>query len=168
MLDFAILAIFPGVMAFAAISDLLTMKIPNRASFVLIAGFLALALAVGLPLAVIGWHFAAGLLVLGVGFVLFNLGWIGGGDAKLAAATAVWLGFGQLAQYGLVAAVFGGVLTLIILQLRRIDLSEGLLARTWLSRLHDKAVGVPYGIALAAAGLAIYPDTVIWLAAKAA
>jgi prepilin peptidase CpaA len=140
MLDLAVLAIFPGIMVFAAISDLLTMTIPNRVSAILLIGFFALSLAIGLPLATIGWHVAAG---------------------------ALWLCFGVLGMYGILAAIFGGALTLFILQLRRIRLSEERWAGTWIGRLHDKTVGVPYGVALAAAGLAVYPDTAIWLAAKA-
>ena len=49
-----------------------------------------------MPLAEIGMHVAAALAVLVVTFVFFSRGWIGGGDAKLAAATALWLGFDQL------------------------------------------------------------------------
>jgi prepilin peptidase CpaA len=166
MLDLAVLAIFPGLMLFAAVSDLLTMTIPNRVSLILVAGFFVLALAVRLPPSDIGWHVAAGLMVLAIGFVMFNLAWIGGGDAKLAAATSLWLGFGGLASYGLLAAVFGGVLTLAILQLRRFKLPGAAQSVVWLARLHDEKSGIPYGIALAVAGLAAYTDSAIWLSAK--
>ncbi len=166
MLDFAVLAVFPGLMVFAAVSDLLTMTIPNRVSLILIAGFFALGLAFGMPLAAMGWHLLAGLMVLAVCFVMFNFGWIGGGDAKLAAATALWLGFGVLARYGFLAAIFGGILTLAILQLRNMTRPEGFLARNWVLRLHDHKIGIPYGVALALAGLVVYPDTAIWLAAR--
>jgi prepilin peptidase CpaA len=37
----------------------------------------------------------------------------------------------------------------------------------WVQRLHQKDGGVPYGIALAAAALVVYPDT-IWMKAVAA
>lgn len=167
MLDFAVLAVFPGVMIFAAISDLLTMKIPNLASIVLAAGFFLLAFATGMPLATIGWHVLASLAVLAICFILFNLGWIGGGDAKLAAATSLWLGFGLLAAYGLFASIFGGVLTVAVLQLRRLQDAGGFLARLAVGKTGDTTVGVPYGIALAAAGLVVYPDTAIWLATRA-
>ena len=168
MLDFAVLAIFPGVMVFAAISDLLTMKIPNRVSVILFAGFFALAFALRLPLETIGWHLVASLTVLGICFVLFNFNLIGGGDAKLAAATALWLGFGALGPYSLLTAVLGGVLTLAILQLRRMSLEGERWSVAWLARLRDKTVGVPYGVAMAVAGLIVYPDSVVWLAARAA
>ena len=166
MLDLAILAIFPGVMVFAAISDMLTMKIPNAVSLVLIAGFFVLAIAMGMQWSTIGWHALAAVLMLVVCFALFNIGWIGGGDAKLAAATALWLGFGLLPSYGVFASIFGGVLTLAILQLRRMAMEGPLSSTPWLARLREKNGGIPYGIALAAAGLMVYPDTALWLAAR--
>ena len=167
MLDMAVLAIFPGLMLFAAVSDLLTMTIPNRVSLILVAGFFALALVMRLPPNVMAWHAAAGVFVLAAGFLMFNFGWIGGGDAKLAAATSLWLGFGALASYGVLAAVFGGLLTLGVLALRRLALPAGLSSMGWLARLHDEKSGVPYGIALALAGLVVYPESAIWLTAKA-
>lgn len=166
MLDFAILAIFPGVMLFAAISDMLTMKIPNAVSLVLIAGFFVLAPAMGMSWTMIGWHALAAVIMLVICFILFNVGWIGGGDAKLAAATALWLGFGLLPSYGVFASIFGGVLTLAILQLRQMAIDGPLSQTPWLARLREKNGGIPYGIALAAAGLMVYPDTALWVAAR--
>src|SRR5690348_14857479 len=87
------LLLFPALMAFAASSDLLTMTISNRISLILAGGFLVLAVSIGMPLTEIGMHIAAGFAVLAVAFACFAFGWIGGGDAKLAAATALWLGF---------------------------------------------------------------------------
>ena len=106
---------------------------------------------------------SAGFAVLALGFALFCFGWIGGGDAKLAASTAVWMGWSRLLDYGLTASVLGGLLTLAILQLRRWPMPAWALSMPWIERLHDKTSGVPYGIALACAGLLIYPDTVVWL-----
>src|SRR3954452_12428026 len=90
------LLLFPALMAFAASSDLLTMTISNRISLILVGAFFILAVWSGMPLADIGMHALAGVAVLVVTFVFFARGWIGGGDAKLAAATALWLGFDQL------------------------------------------------------------------------
>ncbi len=90
------LTLFPAMMAFAASSDLLTMTIANRVSLILVAGFAALALLSGLGGAEVLSHVEAAAVVLGVAFFCFACGWIGGGDAKLAAATALWLGFGNL------------------------------------------------------------------------
>ncbi len=167
MLDFVALALFPGLMLFAAVSDIMTMTIPNRVSLILVAGFFVMAFWTGMAPAAVGWHVLAGVCVLALCFVLFNFGWVGGGDAKLAAATALWFGFGPLADYGVVTAIFGGLLTMLIVGLRQIELPEALRARAWLARLHDKASGIPYGVALAGAGLVVYPHTAVWLAAVA-
>jgi prepilin peptidase CpaA len=159
LIDILRLLLFPALMAFAASSDLLTMTISNRLSLALAAGFFLLVLATGMSLAAVGWHLAAALLVLAVAFGFFSLGWIGGGDAKLAAATALWFGFDYLLAYLVYASLLGGVLTLLLLQFRRLPL-PGLLARQpWIRRLHEKEAGVPYGIALAAAAMLIYPQT---------
>jgi prepilin peptidase CpaA len=102
--------------------------------------------------------------VLAVAFVFFARGWIGGGDAKLAAATALWFGFDHLLDYLLYASLFGGALTLLILQFRNLPLPAPLARQPWIVRLHETNEGIPYGIALAAAALAIYPQT-IWMPA---
>jgi prepilin peptidase CpaA len=162
---FATLVFFPLLMAYAAFSDLLTMTISNFVSIALIVLFFILALSLGMPNGEIGLHVAAGTLMLAVTFIMFTLGWIGGGDAKLAAATALWFGFDHLFDYSLYAAAFGGFLTLAILILRRHPLPQLLVQQAWLARLHEKGSGVPYGIALAIAGLLLYPETSIWSAA---
>ncbi|HEY7231465.1 MAG TPA: prepilin peptidase [Pseudolabrys sp.] len=153
------LFLFPALMAFAASSDLLTMTISNRLSIALAAGFVLLAVISGMALHTIGMHFAAATVVLIVSFILFSQGWIGGGDAKLVAATALWFGFDHLLDYLIYASLFGGALTLAILQFRKLPLPQALTSQAWIMRLHDGAGGVPYGIALAAAALVIYPKT---------
>jgi prepilin peptidase CpaA len=159
LLDLLVLGLFPGAMAFAAASDLLTMKISNRLSLGLALAFFPVAFLIGMPLADVGYHVAASALVLVVCFSFFAMGWIGGGDAKLAAATALWLGFAHLTQYLFLAAIIGGVLTLLLLKLRAYPLPASLIGTRWIERLHAPGTGVPYGIALAAAALAVYPKT---------
>ncbi|MDO9412950.1 MAG: prepilin peptidase [Pseudolabrys sp.] len=156
------LLLFPALMAFAASSDLFTMTISNRLSIALVAGFAILAVATGMSLEQVGLHLAAGTLVLVISFGFFTQGWIGGGDAKLAAATALWFGFGHLLDYVTYASLFGGVLTLALLQFRKLPLPAVLARQKWIMRLHEADGGIPYGIALAAAALVIYPKTV-WM-----
>jgi prepilin peptidase CpaA len=167
MIETALLLVFPALMAYAAASDLFTMTIPNRLSLALVAGFAVFAIASGLPGQAILLHLGAGAAVLGVSFALFAFGWIGGGDAKLAAATALWLGFDILVQYLFIASIAGGVLTIAVLFLRELPLPAFAARWPWLSRLHEPKTGVPYGIALAAAALFVYPQTAIWGAALA-
>jgi prepilin peptidase CpaA len=157
--DAARLLLFPAMMAFAASSDLITMTISNRVSLILIAGFFVLAVMTGMPLTEIGMHVAASVTVLVVSFVFFARGWIAGGDAKLAAATALWLGFDQLLNYVICASLFGGLLTLALLRFRLMPLPTWLAGQEWAKRLHRMDTGVPYGIPLAFAALVIYPDT---------
>jgi prepilin peptidase CpaA len=153
------LMLFPAMMAFAASSDLLTMTISNRISLILVGGFFILAFFVGMSGADVLSHLGAGAVVLAVAFGCFTRGWIGGGDAKLAAATALWLGFDHLTLYLVYASLLGGALTLLLLQFRAVPLPAFLARHEWLQRLHNKDGGVPYGIALAVAALVVYPQT---------
>ena len=153
------LTLFPATMAFAASSDLFTMTIANRISLILLGGFVLLAVMTGMSATDMALHFGAGGAVLLTGFVLFACGWIGGGDAKLAAATALWLGFAHLFDYLIYASILGGALTLILIQFRRLPLPAALVGLEWVERLHRTGGGVPYGIALAAAALLVYPHT---------
>jgi prepilin peptidase CpaA len=159
ILDIARLLLFPALMAFAAASDLFTMTISNRVSLALLAGFLALALPSGMDPYDILSHAGAGAAVLAVAFACFAMGWVGGGDAKVAAAAALWFGFGHLLNYLVYASLFGGALTLLLLQFRQWPLPYPFAGQTWLLRLHAKESGIPYGIALAIGALMIYPET---------
>jgi prepilin peptidase CpaA len=159
ILDIAHLLVFPALMAFAAASDLFTMTISNRVSVLLIAAFLVLAVAAGMAPYDILTHLGAGAVVLAVAFGCFAMGWVGGGDAKVAAAAALWFGFGHLLNYLLYASLFGGALTILLLQMRQWPLPYALTGQAWLLRLHAKESGIPYGIALAIGALMIYPET---------
>jgi prepilin peptidase CpaA len=159
ILDIARLLLFPSLMAFAAASDLVTMTISNRVSLALTAGFLILALFGGMGLYDILLHLGAGAVVLTVAFACFAAGWIGGGDAKVAAGAALWFGFDHLLNYLLYASLFGGVLTLVLIQFRKWPLPYAVAGQDWLLRLHAKESGIPYGIALAIGALMIYPET---------
>ena len=159
MLDIARMLLFPALMAFAASSDLFTMTISNRVSLALLAGFLVLAPAGGMGLIDMLAHAGAGATVLAIGFTCFAMGWVGGGDAKVTAAAALWFGFDHLLNYLLYASLFGGALTILLLQFRQWPLPYALSSQAWLLRLHARETGIPYGIALAIGALMIYPDT---------
>jgi len=159
ILDITRLLLFPALMAFAAASDLFTMTISNRVSLALVAGFLALALLGGMGLHDFLMHLGAGGAVLVTAFACFAMGWVGGGDAKVAAGVALWFGFDHLLGYLIYASLFGGALTLLLLQFRQWPLPFGLAGQAWLARLHDKESGIPYGIALTLGALVVYPDT---------
>jgi prepilin peptidase CpaA len=159
MIEYPLLMLFPVAMAFGGAMDLLTMTIPNRVSLLLIAGFAVAAAFAGMPLLTVANHVLAGMLLLVVGIFMFSMGWLGGGDAKLLAAAALWIGFDDLAAYLVQVSVLGGVLAVAILVYRNATLPFWMLRQDWAMRLHDRKGGIPYGVALAGAALWIYPST---------
>jgi prepilin peptidase CpaA len=163
VLEAAVLTILPGAVAFAAAMDLFTMRIPNRVSILLVLAFFPLALLAGLGPWDIAAHVGAGALMLTVGFGLFACGWFGGGDAKLMAAVGLWVGLDVLPLYLLSVAVAGGVMAGVFLTMRSVPLPRFLLGQSWALRLHRQDGGIPYGIALAAGALMVFPQT-IWFA----
>lgn len=156
---------FAAIMAFAAAMDLLTMTIPNRVSLALAAAFFFAAPLMGLPPSEIMMHVAAGALLLVVGIALFAVGGFGGGDAKLLAVGALWVGFDQLLLFLTLTTVLGGVLALAILLYRKRPML-GIYAPDWAMKLHKPGTGIPYGIAIAASGLLVLPVTP-WIVATA-
>jgi prepilin peptidase CpaA len=159
MIQAAILVIFPLCMAIAAFSDLFTMTIPNRVSVILLASFIVVAPLAGMSLIDIGWHLLAGLAVFAVVFVLFAINTMGGGDAKVLTASAVWFGFNDsLVVYLGDVAVIGGALTMLILLIRS---QKGMIAAIGVPvprpLLQEKKI--PYGIAIGIGGFVAYPTS---------
>jgi len=142
--------------------DIASFTIPNFIQVGLILAFAAFFLAAGIPLSALNGHVLAGLLGLVFGFTLFALGYIGGGDAKLLACIALWLGFADLPAYVLLACVLGGALSLAILAMRKLPLPAIFARQPWLLRLHDPKEGVPYGVALVAGLFFILPQTEVF------
>jgi prepilin peptidase CpaA len=157
-----LLVLFPLIMAFAASSDLLTMRISNRVSLLLAALFVVAAVVSGMSLQDFGLHMACAAVVLVVAFGMFAMGWIGGGDAKLAAATSLWMGFALTLPYLVYASLIGGLMTLLIMGARNWPLPLFMTKIGWIERLHNPKTGIPYGIALAIAGLLTYTDTSVF------
>ncbi|MDO9383757.1 MAG: prepilin peptidase [Hyphomicrobiaceae bacterium] len=163
MYQSSLLLIFPAAMAFAAAMDMLTMTIPNRISLGLLAAFLLIFPIAGLPLDVVASHLAAGGIMLVAGVVMFAFGWVGGGDAKLLAAGALWLGLPQLAPFLLVTAMFGSVLLLALVAYRGYP-AAALPIPEWAVRLHRSETGMPYGLAIGAAALVLFPYSALFKA----
>jgi len=156
MTNSALLLLFPAAMAFAAAMDMLTMTIPNRISLGLLAAFAIVSPIAGLPTDIIASHVAAGAIMLAAGIAMFAFGWVGGGDAKLLAAGALWLGLPQLLPFLLVTGVFGSFLLLALLSYRSYP-AAALPIPDWAVRLHRSETGMPYGLAIGASGLLLFP-----------
>jgi prepilin peptidase CpaA len=155
----AAMCIFAFTMVHAGVTDLTTYKIRNGLVLLLLLAYAALAPFAGFAGYEIGWSVAVAAGVLLFAFALFALGWIGGGDGKLAAATALWFGADHAPAYLMFTALFGGALTLSLLQFRRMTLPALLRGSPWIAKLHSGGSGVPMGVAMAAAGLVVFPQT---------
>ncbi len=160
MLEAAVLTVLPFAVAFAAAMDLFTMKIPNRISVVMVLAFFPLAVLAGFSAWDIANHVMAGLVMLLLGVLLFIPGWFGGGDAKLMAAIGLWIGADNLAAYMIWVALAGGVIAAGFFSARSVPLPRVFLGEAWALRLHRHDTGIPYGLALAAGALLVYPHTV--------
>jgi prepilin peptidase CpaA len=160
-----LLGLVPALCAYSCFTDMFSMRISNRVCLSILALFGVFAALTAMPLALVGWHLLAGLIVLIISFTLFATGWIGGGDAKLVAAISVWIGFGQLWEYIAISSVIGGFLTMAILAMRAHPLPAFAAKQNWVIRLHDKKSGVPYGIALGLTALIIWPYSSFWAVA---
>ncbi|SEQ61959.1 prepilin peptidase CpaA [Faunimonas pinastri] len=151
--------LFSLVMIYAGIMDLTTMKIRNVLVLALVVLYCVVAPFSALSWSEIGWSVAVALGVFVLTFIFFFLGWIGGGDAKLAAAAALWFGAGASLPFFIWTAVLGGVLTLALLLFRSWLLPASLAGIPWIERLHEKRGGIPYGAAMAPAALIVLPQT---------
>ena len=145
-------AAFLSFLLLAARSDIMNLRIPNgltlsMAVFALPAVWLIEASATALPMALL-----TGVATLVIAWSMFELGWLGGGDAKLAAAASLWLGPQAMLVFVLAAALFGAALAAILLMLSRSRPALAVVGPRWQERLTADAISVPYAVAMAPAG----------------
>ncbi|HTX51360.1 MAG TPA: prepilin peptidase [Caulobacteraceae bacterium] len=151
------LTVFAGLVMLAAVTDLASFTIPNWISAALALAFAPAALAAGDSLGAIGLSFAIGLGMLVVAAGMFALGWLGGGDAKLMTAAALWLGLKGLAPFVIFTGLAGGALALALLGLRSAWVRPYTRAApAWARRLATPGESAPYGVAIAAGALAAF------------
>ena len=136
---------FAAAMLVSAVLDIRSRRLPNWLNLAIALGFLPWAWLSGLAWGDFAIHLAVGLVVLGIGFGLYAAGVIGGGDAKMAAAVALWIGLAlepdlPLLRFFLLMALAGGVLAVIALVWQSVKKR----------RLTDP---LPYGVAIGVAGL---------------
>lgn len=160
--EFLVLFVFPLLLILAAGWDITSYTIPNFLQIALVASFAAFVLATGMAPSSIATHLLSGFVGLAIGFTLFALGLIGGGDAKLFACVTLWLGFSNLPEYALLSSILGGVLTVVLLGARRLPLPQALNGQSWLLKLHEAEGAIPYGVALSAGAFFILPQAEIF------
>lgn len=157
VLNSLLMVAYVALVLYGAWTDMRELRIPNRVSLALLVAFLGMAVSVAMPMEIIAWHLGAGVLTLVVGFTLFAFGYFGGGDAKLMAACALWVGWEQLYIFVFAVVIVGGVLSLLVVLLR-----QGLgMWPDWLVRnaegLFTPNKAVPYGIAIAIGAMIVLP-----------
>jgi prepilin peptidase CpaA len=111
-----------------------------------------------------GWSAASGLAAAVISVALLYRPWtaggIGGGDVKMAAAVAIWVGLGGMIRYALAVAAAGGVVALVMYFSSRKSIRQDVKTNLTLAALQQtlptvevRAAGrksVPYGLAIAA------------------
>jgi len=156
-----ITAIFIACMMTAVIKDATTMTIPNWVSLVMLGGFFLVTPFVWESWSVFGEHLMVGTGMFLLGFIMFALGWLGGGDAKLMAATSFWWSTMDLSHYILMTTITGAALAIFLL-LARTSIPAGIVPINWLNRLISEEKRMPYGLALAAGALIVLPESAIF------
>jgi prepilin peptidase CpaA len=136
-------------MACVIFFDITRFIIPNW----LVGGLLLLyPVAVALSPTPIDWQTSliCMLAVFAVGYVVFAMSWMGGGDIKLITVLALWVGLEKLPEFMLGFAVLGGILSLSV-WLTRKALPFITAKRDTLPRILREGEPVPYGVAIAIA-----------------
>ena len=168
MLSYLTTFLFPAMLLLGAAYDLAAYRIPNWLCAAMAGAYLPVAILSGMPYGDIGLSALVGLLMLIVGMVLFALKWFGGGDAKMLAAAALWVSLDKsgsmlgILNYVVAVGLLGGVFALALLSFRRVPLPARLAGQPWLLRLHSASEGIPYGVALAGAGIWTFQKTILY------
>ncbi|MDB5448473.1 MAG: prepilin peptidase CpaA [Phenylobacterium sp.] len=166
----AVLLVFPALVILGAVRDLVSYRIPNWISLALVAGFAVAAgvgALVGVPAGALWLDLAVGAAALVLGVAMFAFRWIGGGDAKLFAAAALWIGWPALETYLAATCLAGGALAALLLALRSAPVRAlALSGPPWFARLAEPGESVPYGVAIAVGALAAFPASALVRAAQ--
>ena len=158
--------LLPVLMILAGAGDVLSRRIPNSLVLLIALCFFPMAWAQGMPPSAFLMHAGVGLAVLLAGFALFSLGFLGGGDAKLLGAAALWFGLAGLPQFLFMTALAGGLLGLAVMAWSMIALQGELEQWGTFRRLSWVRPSVPYGYAIAAGAILSLPGS--WLVPAAA
>jgi prepilin peptidase CpaA len=162
LLTFIIVVIFAGTMLTAAAKDATSMTIPNWISLAVMAGFFIVTPFVWQGLDSFVTHILVGLSFFAAGFAMFAFGWLGGGDAKLMAATALWWQWDEAVIYIFYTTMIGAVFALLLLFGRKY-IPTRVLTADWALHLFRDETKMPYGLALAAGALLTLPKSTIFL-----
>ena len=137
MLSYMLISILPAAWLVAAINDVMELKIPNWISLFLVAAFPVAAVYFGFSFSMFFACVALGLGVLVAGFVLFALNKLGGGDVKLLAASALWIGPAAFTAFFIKMVLMGGLFAFVLLMFRRTPPLPVYAHAPWVMQLHQ-------------------------------
>ncbi|MFC7291258.1 A24 family peptidase [Hirschia litorea] len=157
MIIIILAGVFAGLLVYGAIYDVLERIIPNWVSIVIALAFLPAAYFAHLTLHQFGWHLLVGFIAFIAGVVLFYLKAWGGGDAKLVAATSLWMGVSGGMTFLAAFAIAGGIVAIPLIIVRRLKIEP---KNERLAKIFD-VKKVPYGVAIAAGGFWAAPKSLI-------
>ena len=161
-MTFVLISILPAALIVAAMTDIVSFKIPNLISVLLLSMFPVAALSAGADLTLITQGFGLGAVALVIGFAFFAVGKVGGGDVKLLAAATPWFGLAAGAEFLLMTGICGGLLAMLLLAYRSLPMTPVTTRFGWLYQLYENQKYIPYGVAIAAGGLFAYPQSTIF------
>ncbi|WP_248345671.1 A24 family peptidase [Anaeromyxobacter paludicola] len=146
-----------ALLALAGAWDVAERRVPNALpACIAAAGLVAQGLRGGV--AAVGAGLVCGLAVGALLVVPWRRGLMGGGDLKVAASAALWLGPAETIVFLLASALAGGVVSLAtwFLDRRALVAPPALAAASWRSAAMRGGAGltVPYSVAIAAGALA--------------
>lgn len=149
---------FFALIAAAALYDFWKFVVPNFIPIALSLLFLAVAFLRQDDVQFVG-HLGAGVLVFCVGALAYRFRVLGGGDVKLLAAVALWVGWDLLPIYLLSVALCGGVLALLLLGLRGLlhRICRSVSSRAALPPVLRAGESVPYAAAIGAGVVLLGP-----------
>lgn len=157
LVSLILLSLLPALVITAALKDLTSMTIPNWISGLLVIGFVPVAWIAGLePMQILG-HLGVGFCALLLGMGLFAARVVGGGDAKLLAAAALWLGLESSGLFLLWTGMAGGLFCLALIAARRNF--QAYPVGGWVGHLLEPKGDIPYGVAICAGALAAFPGS---------
>jgi prepilin peptidase CpaA len=89
-------------------------------------------------------------LVLVLGYIVFAMKWMGGGDIKLMTAGALWVGLENLPDFLFIVALLGGVFSIFMLVVRKLVPFIPKITKTAdVPRILRDGEPIPYGVAIA-------------------
>ena len=159
MQQFLTATVFPVLMIIAGASDLISLRIPNKLTAFIALAALPAAFVAGMPMVELLMHIAAGAALFLLGYGLFSFRLVGGGDAKLMAAAAIWFGWAGLYQFFMATAMAGGVLALSLLAWSYIRIHAEARNLPLLKRFGMARPPIPYGFAFAIGAIGAYPES---------